>query len=80
MSNLAIAAARLLQEAGVSQADILSAAGVDSETAVRQLAEGLGVDLNTLADPAQRGDVREVTNADVAKVREGLAILTRAFQ
>lgn len=76
--SLARAAAQLLQEAGVQPSDILEAAGVNREQAIRQLAEGLGVDLGSLAAEG-RGEVREVNDSDVAKVREGLAILNRAF-
>jgi hypothetical protein len=73
--SLATIAAQLLNEAGVTADDILSEAGIDREGAVKQLAERLGVDLVT----APAAEAVEVTNEDVAKVREGLAILNRTF-
>lgn len=80
--SLAGITATLLREAGVSADDILAEAGVDRKEAIRALSEKLGVDVNELADaPAQReGTPVEITDTDVAKVREGLAVLNRAFQ
>ena len=80
--SLATITAALLNEAGVSADDILSEAGVDRAGAIKSLASQLGVDINDLADaPAQRdGTPVEITDAEVAKVREGLAVLNRAFQ
>lgn len=73
--GIATLAAQLLEEAGVTADDILSEAGIDRELAVKELAERLGVDLVT----APTAEAVEVTNEDVAKVREGLAVLNRAF-
>jgi len=79
--SLATIAAALLNEAGVSADDILSEAGVDRAGAIKSLASQLGVDLNDLADtPEREGTPVEITDAEVAKVREGLAVLNRAFQ
>ena len=75
--SLANTAAQLLKEAGVTPDDILNAAGVDRQGAVRKLASELGVDLNDLA--TQEGQPVEISDADVAKVRDGLAVLNRAF-
>jgi len=79
--SLATITAALLNEAGVSADDILREAGVDRNGAIEALASRLGVDLNDLADaPAQpEGIPVEITDSDVAKVREGLAVLNRAF-
>lgn len=79
--SLARAAAQLLNEAGVSADDILSEAGVDRAGAIKSLASKLGVDLNDLTDgpDLSRGQPVEIEDADVAKVREGLAVLNRAF-
>lgn len=79
--SLARAAAQLLNEAGIQPDDILREAGVDRAGAIRQLASKLGVNINDLADAPARpeGDVREVNDADVAKVRDALGILNRAF-
>jgi hypothetical protein len=73
--SLAAITAQLLKEAGVTADDILREAGVDREAAVKQLAEQLGVEL-VQARPAE---AVEIGDADVAKVREGLAVLNRAF-
>ena len=74
--------AQLLNEVGVSAADILNEAGVDRESAIKRLANELGVDVNELADDPTRGrgEVREITDSDVRKVRDGLEVLNRAFQ
>lgn len=79
--SLATITAQLLKEAGVGADDILREAGVDRQGAIRKLADELGVDLGELVGDrlADRGDLREVSDADVAKVREGLAVLNRAF-
>lgn len=78
--SLATIAAQLLNEAGVTPEAILREAGVDREGAVRTLAERLGVDINDLADgPELHGTPVEVDDTDVAKVREGLAVLGRIF-
>lgn len=80
--SLATLTAALLNEAGVTPDDILREAGVDRAGAIKQLATKLGVDINDLADQpdlSSRGDVREVTDADVAKVRDALGVLNRAF-
>lgn len=77
--SLATITAQLLNEAGVSADDILREAGVDRAGAIRSLAGELGVDLNQLAQSELREQAVEITDADVAKVREGLAVLNRAF-
>lgn len=78
--SLATAAANLLNEAGISADDILSEAGVDRNSAVKELASKLGVDLtNLVPTPELQGTPVEITDSDVAKVREGLAVLNRAF-
>lgn len=78
--SLATVAVQLLNEAGVRPEDILREAGVDREGAVRTLAERLDVDINDLADgPQLSGTPVEVDEAEVAKVREGLAVLGRIF-
>lgn len=79
--GLATIAAALLNEAGVDAEDILGEAGVDRKGAVRQLASGLGVDLNDLVEPANdpRGIPVEVTEEDVERVRQGLRVLNRIF-
>lgn len=79
--SLATIATQLLSEAGVTADDILRDAGVDRAGAVKALAERLDVDINELADgpDLSRGTPVEVTDADVAKVREGLAVLGRIF-
>lgn len=79
--SLATIAAQLLSEAGVSADDILADAGVDRAGAIKSLASKLGVDLNDLVDGPDlgRGQPVEITDADVAKVREGLSVLNRAF-
>ena len=80
--SLATIAAQLLNEAGVKADDILRDAGVDREGAIRTLADRLGVNLNDLADKPNlpEGQPVEISDSDVAKVREGLAVLNRAFQ
>lgn len=79
--SLAQAAAVLLNEAGVSADTILAEAGVDRAGAIKALASKLGVDLNDLVDaPAQReGTPVEITDSEVAAVRQGLSVLNRAF-
>ena len=79
--SLATIAAQLLNEAGVTADDILNQVGVDRQGAIKQLAERLDVDLSDLVPtPTQKDGVPvEVTDADVKKVREGLAVLNRAF-
>lgn len=79
--SLATIATQLLNEAGVTAEDILRDAGVDRAGAVKTLAERLGVDLNDLVDgpDLSRGTPVEVSDADVAKIREGLATLGRIF-
>jgi hypothetical protein len=79
--SLAGITAALLREAGVSADDILAEAGVDRKQAVRALSEKLGVDINELADtPKQReGTPVEITDSEVAAVRQGLEVLNRAF-
>lgn len=74
--SLAAITAQLLREAGVSADDILREAGVDREGAVKLLADSLGVEL---VDPSARGDLREIDPSDVAKIREALPVLNRAF-
>lgn len=80
--SIATLTAQLLEEVGVSADDILREAGVNREEAIRELADKLGVDLGNLAsnDLTGRGDLREVNDSDVAKVRAGLEVLNRAFQ
>jgi hypothetical protein len=79
--SIATSLASLAREAGVTVEDILREAGVDREGAIRNLASGLGVDLNELADsPELPGALIEVTDEDVQKVREGLTVLSRIFQ
>lgn len=78
--SIATIMATLAREAGVSVEDILGEAGIDREGAVRTVAAQLGVDLNKLATPDFGGAKPvEITDEDVAKVREGLAVLNRAF-
>lgn len=79
--SIATIMAALAREAGVSIEDILSEAGVDREGAVRTVASQLGVDINALADAPDFGGATpvEITDSDVAKVREGLAVLNRTF-
>lgn len=79
--SLASLTAQLLNEAGVSADDILREAGVNRQEAVRELAEKLGVDLAELSPAlSDRGDLREISDADVAAARAGLEVLNRAFQ
>ena len=82
--SLATITAALLQEAGVSADDILREAGVDREGAIKRLASELGVDLTKLVSPTDlfgdRGQAVEVSDEDVQKVRDGLAVLNRTFQ
>lgn len=73
--SLATITAALLKEAGVTADDILREAGIDRETAVKELASKLGVELHE----TRPAEAVEITDADVAKVREGLAVLNRAF-
>lgn len=79
--SIARIAAQLLEAAGVSADDILNDAGVDRAGAVRSLASKLGVSLSDLVDaPAQKeGVLREITETEQAKVRQGLEVLNRAF-
>lgn len=79
--SLATITAQLLNEAGVTADDILNQAGVDRAGAIKQLAQRLDVNLSDLVPaPAQKEGVPvEITDADVNKVREGLAVLNRAF-
>jgi 2-iminoacetate synthase ThiH len=65
--------ATLAREAGVTAEDILNEAGLSREDAIKALAAQLGVDAAT---PEQ---AVEIEDDDVRKVREGLAVLNRAF-
>lgn len=71
--SLATAAAQLLKEANISAADILRESGLTREQAIETLAAELGVEVQR---PEQ---AVEIQDADVRKVREGLAVLNRAF-
>ena len=71
--SLATAAAQLLKEANRSAADILRESGLTKEQAIEKLAAELGVEVQR---PEQ---AVEIQDADVRKVREGLAVLNRAF-
>ena len=78
--SIATATAAILSEAGISARDILNEAGVDSADAIKALADKLGVNLNDLVEaPAQPEAAVEIQPVDVEKVREGLAVLNRAF-
>ena len=78
--SIATATAAILSEAGISARDILNDAGVDSADAIKALADKLGVNLNDLVEaPAQPEAAVEIQPVDVEKVREGLAVLNRAF-
>jgi hypothetical protein len=81
MMSLATITAQLLSEAGVTADDILKEAGVDRQGAIKKLANDLGVDLGSLVGErlTDRGTPVEISDADVAKVREGLSVLNRAF-
>jgi hypothetical protein len=70
--------AALANEVGVSTSDVLREAGLNPEDAVRKIAGELGVDLRALA-LSDVGPAVEITDSDVSKVREGLAILNRTF-
>lgn len=76
--GLATVAAQLLREAGITPEQILGEAGVDREGAVRELADKLNVNLAELVELP--GQAVPIEQADVDKVREGLAVLNRAFQ
>lgn len=70
--------AALANEVGVSTSDVLREAGLEPADAVRRIADELGVDLRELA-LSNVGPAVEITETDVSKVREGLAILNRTF-
>lgn len=76
--SIAALIAALANEVGVSTSDVLREAGLSPADAVRKVANELGVDLRALALEGV-GPAVEITDADVTKVREGLAILNRTF-
>jgi pyruvate/2-oxoglutarate dehydrogenase complex dihydrolipoamide acyltransferase (E2) component len=76
--SIAALIAALANEVGVSTSDVLREAGLDPESAVRKIADELGVDLRELA-LSNVGPAIEITDSDVSKVREGLAVLNRTF-
>ena len=81
--SLVTAAAQLLNEAGVSTKDILQAAGVDREGAIKQLANELGVDLASLVGPTdmfEGAQPVEISPDEVNQIRAGLEVLNRTFQ
>jgi hypothetical protein len=65
--------AQVLQASGVTANDILSEAGLTAEDAIAKLAGVLGVQTAS----ARAGVAVEVTPAEVATLREALAIQTR---
>lgn len=76
--GIATLIAALANEVGVSPADVLREAGLEPKEAVRKVAGELGVDLREVALESV-GPAVEITETDVSKVREGLAILNRTF-
>jgi hypothetical protein len=76
--SIAALIAALANEVGVSTSDVLREAGLNPEEAVTKIANELGVDLRALA-LRDVGPAVEITDSDVSKVREGLAILNRTF-
>lgn len=79
--GIATSLATFANNIGITVDDVLKEAGVDREGAIRNLAATLGVDLTKLAGgpDLSKGVPVEITEADVNKVREGLAVLNRTF-